>query len=84
MSQEKVAKYKEQKANRKEIMKKEKRARIFRNSVAGVVLVAVIGWLGYSAVDFYIDSLPREEVDVDYTAISDYQDSIMDETVITY
>ena len=33
MSQEKVAKYKEQKANRKEIMKKEKRARIFRNAV---------------------------------------------------
>jgi len=83
MSQEKVAKYKEQKANRKEIMKKEKRARIFRNAVAAVVLVAVVGWLGYSAVDFYIDNLPREEVDVDYSVISEYEDQYYDDQTIT-
>lgn len=76
MSQEKVEKYKEAKANRKEIMKKEKRARIFRNSMAVVALVAVVGWLGYSAVAFYFDNLPREEVQVDYTAISDFEDQI--------
>ena len=37
MSQEKVAKYKEAKANRKQTMKKEKRARLIRNIVTGVV-----------------------------------------------
>ena len=85
MSQEKVAKYKEQKANRKEIMKKEKRARIFRNAVAAVVLVAVVGWLGYSAVDFYIDNLPRETVDVDYSVVSEYEDQYYyDQTITQY
>lgn len=79
MSQEKVERYKEQKANRKEIMKKEKRARIFRNSLAVVMLVAVVGWIGYSAVDFYIDNLPREEVAVDYSAISNYEDTLYSE-----
>lgn len=76
MSQEKVERYKEQKANRKEIMKKEKRARVIRNSVAAVMLVAVVGWIGYSAVDFYLDNLPREEVEVDYSALSDYEDAL--------
>lgn len=76
MSQEKVERYKEQKANRKAIMKKEKRARVIRNSLAAVMLVAVVGWIGYSAVDFYIDNLPREEVEVDYSALSDYEDAL--------
>lgn len=76
MSQEKVAKYKEEKANRKEIMKKQKRARMLRNSIAGVVLVAVVGWVGYSGVAFYIENLPRPEVEVNYTAISNYNESL--------
>lgn len=79
MSQEKVAKYKEEKANRKEIMKKEKRARILRNSIAGVVSVAVIGWVGYSAVDLYLDNRPRPEVEVDYAAVNDYTEQFNDE-----
>ena len=79
MSQEKVTKYKEEKANRKAIMKKQKRASVIRNSLACLVLVAVVGWVGYSAVDFYIDNLPREEVDVDYSAISAYEDLYYEE-----
>jgi hypothetical protein len=71
MSQEKVTKYKEAKANRKETMKKEKRARVLRNSIAGVILVAVVVWLGYSGVAFYIQNLPRPEAKVNYSAISD-------------
>ena len=83
MSQEKVAKYKEEKANRKEIMKKEKRARILRNSIAGVVCVAVIGWVGYSAVAFYLENRPRPEVDVNYTAVSDYEAQFYEEETTT-
>ena len=79
MSQEKVERYKEQKANRKEIMKKEKRARVIRNSVAAVMVLAVMVWLGYSAVDFYIDNLPREEVEVDYAVISEYEETMNEE-----
>lgn len=73
MSQEKVARYKEEKANRKAIMKKQKRAKVLRNSIASIVLVAVVGWVGYSAVDFYLENRPRIEVEADYTAINEYQ-----------
>lgn len=72
MSQEKVAKYKEAKANRKETMKKEKRAKMLRNGIAGLVVVAVIGWVGYSAVDYMQNNIPGTPVEVDYTAITEY------------
>lgn len=76
MSQEKVAKYKEAKANRKETMKKQKQAKMIRNTVLSVALVAVVGWVGYSAVDYYQKNQPRESVEVDYTAVDEYLDSI--------
>lgn len=72
MSQEKVAKYKEEKANRKSIMKKQKIAKIARNSVVTLVFVAVVGWIGYSAVAYYQENKPREVVEVDYTALNEY------------
>lgn len=79
MSQEKVARYKEEKANRKTIMRKQKIARIVRNSVAGVVLVAVAGWLGYSGITTYIENRPRKTVEVDYAALNEYETSLAKE-----
>ena len=76
MSQEKVAKYKEAKANRKEIMKKEKQARRVRNTIAAVVCVVVLGWLGYSAVDYLQNNQPRHDVEVDFSAIDDYAEEL--------
>ena len=76
MSQEKVNKYKEQKANRKEIMKKQKRVKFIRHSVAGLVCVAVIGWVGYSAVDYYQSNKPRKTVEVDYAAVNEYSEGL--------
>lgn len=76
MSQEKVLKYKEEKANRKEIMKKQKIAKITRNSITAVVLVAVLGWVGYSAVAYYQDNKPREAVEVDYAALNEYTNGL--------
>lgn len=76
MSQEKVTKYKEEKANRKAIMKKQKIAKITRSSILAVVLVAVLGWVGYSAVAYYQDNKPREVVEVDYAAINEYADGL--------
>ena len=49
MSQEKVDKYKQEKANRKQNMKKEKVKQAFRRVVVGVLGFALVGWLGYSA-----------------------------------
>ena len=76
MSQEKVNKYKEQKANRKETMKKQKRASLIRNVVAAVVLVATVGWVGYSGVTYIIRHQPRQEVGVNYTSVADYVESL--------
>lgn len=76
MSQAKVEKYKEQKANRKQTMKKEKIQKIVRNSIAAVVVVAALGWVGYSGVTTIIDNIPREEVKVDYNAISNYESAL--------
>lgn len=76
MSQEKVDRYKEQKANRKEMMKRAKRAELIRNCVASVVLVAVIAWVGYSGVTYIIKHQPRPEVDVNYTSVADYVEGL--------
>ena len=72
MSQEKVAKYKEAKLNRKETMKKQKQARLVRNTVVAVVCLLVLGWVGYSAVDYYKTHKPRLNVEVDYSAVEDF------------
>ena len=82
MSQEKVNKYKEQKANRKEMMKKAKRAELIRNSIVSVVLVAVIGWVGYSGVTYIIKHQPRPEVDVNYTSVADYVEGLNKEETL--
>ncbi len=83
MSQAKVDKYKEQKANRKETMKKAKRAALIRNVVTSVVLVAVVGWVGYSGVTYYINNRPRPSVDVNYTSVADYVESLTAENTET-
>lgn len=76
MSQEKVDRYKEQKANRKKVMKKEKTMHAFRKSVVCVIAVGLVGWLGFSAYNVYLDNQPRLEAAVDYSSITDYVQGI--------
>ena len=57
MSQEKVDRYKQEKVNRKQIMRKQKLMNNMRKGVLVVVALALIGWLGYSAYDIYALSL---------------------------
>lgn len=76
MSQEKVDRYKQEKANRKQNMKKEKVKQGFRRIVVGVLGLALVGWLGYSAYNVYDSSRPKPTAQVDYTAITDYQTSL--------
>ena len=79
MSQEKVTKHKVEKANRKQAMAKEKRTRKIRNAVMAVVLVAVLGWVGYSAVDYYVTNPPRLNVEVDYSALDEFSEKLNEE-----
>lgn len=76
MSQEKVTKYKEEKANRKKTMKKEKIVKTIVAVLAVLVIAAPIVWVGYSAVDTIIKNQPRESIEVDYTALDDYATEI--------
>ena len=77
MSQEKVDKYKKEKANRRKNMKKEKIQYIIRRCIVGVLAVALVGWIGYSAVNMYMDSRPVETAEVDYNAITDYETGLL-------
>ena len=71
MSQAKVDRYKQEKANRKETIKKEKREHAIRKTLVAVVAVAIVGWAGYSAVNTYNAYQPKESVEVDYAAFDD-------------
>ena len=79
MSQAKVDKYKEQKKNRDKIMKREKRERILAEVSVCVVVVALIGWAGYS---FYQNHKPTvvNTYTVDGTALTDYMSELNAET----
>lgn len=79
MSQEKVDKYKAEKANRKQNLKKEKYKLIAGRICAVVVVLAIIGWGGYSIYTRYEDTKPTNYIDVDTSAISDYQNSLTPE-----
>ena len=73
MSQEKVNRYKEEKANRKKMLRRQKVMNTVRKTVVSVVCVAVLGWIGYSACSTYTESQPREEsYEVDYSAVTEY------------
>ena len=72
MSQEKVNRYKEEKANRKQLIKKQKRNRIISRIVGVVVCLAFVGWLGYSIYDTSTKNDAVSQTEVNLTAIQDY------------
>ena len=71
MSQEKVNQYKESKKNRKEIVKKEKQKALATKLGLGVVGLALVIWLGYSAV-VTVQNAEGPAVTVDTSAITEY------------
>lgn len=76
MSQEKVDKYKKEKANRKQIMRKEKIQNGIRKCVIAVIAVVLVGWIGFSAYDKYDSSRPVKEVQVDYQSINSFSQEL--------
>ena len=79
MSQEKVGRYKQEKANRKQIMRKQKMMNNLRKGVLALVALALIGWLGYSAYDIYESGKDRVVSEVNYDAVSDYLNGLASE-----
>ena len=80
MSQEKVDRYKQDKANRKQIMRKQRITNFVRKGVLALVAHALIGWLGYSAYDMYESGKERVVAEVNYDSVTDYLNSLATET----
>ena len=81
MSQEKVDRYKEYKANKQKIWKKEKRVRRLEYIAALVVAAALLGWFGFSVYQKVSD--PGEQsaqvYTMDTTAVDEDLQGIMQE-----
>lgn len=76
MSQAKVDRYKLEKANRKDTMAKQKAKQKKQKAIWGAVALVFAGWIGFSAVDLAVSSVPREVVTVDYTAMDSYMETL--------
>lgn len=76
MSQEKVDRYKKEKANRKQIMRRQKIMSYIRKAVLGVIALALVGWLGYSAWQMYDSGKERIVAEVNYDSINNYVNSL--------
>lgn len=77
MSQAKVDRYKEEKANRKATMKKQKAEKVLRRLAVSVIGLVLVGWIGYSAYNAYEVRQPKQEAAIDYSAITEYEQSMM-------
>lgn len=75
MSQEKVNRYKEEKANRKQILAKEKRHKLYTKIGGGVIVLALVCWLGYSVYDMATRP-DTSEVTINTTALDEYLGSL--------
>lgn len=92
MSQQKVDKYKKDKANRKKLIAKQKRQEFFARLAAGVVTIAFIGFIVVSAYFKWFDkkgettaeaatySLSEEEISSVWEAYTEESESTEEET----
>ncbi len=79
MSQAKVDKYKQEKANRKEIMAKEKRNKMIARVCGTVVGVVILAWVGVSTVNFVQENRPVETIYADTAELDNYLNSLYEE-----
>ena len=80
MSQAKVDRYKKEKANRKQIMHKQKMMNFARKAVLSLAALALIGWLGYSAWDMYESGKERVVAEVNYDSVTEYLNNLYADT----
>lgn len=76
MSQAKVDRYKEDKANRKQIMARERVKRTAGIICGWAVALAIVGWAGYSAYHAYENSRPMETIYANLDSVNDYMNSL--------
>lgn len=76
MSQAKVERYKKEKANRKEILKKEKAKSLTVRIAGAAICIALIGWIGYSGYSRWEASQPAKTTEITMDALSDYLNNL--------
>ena len=80
MSQKKVDQYKEQKANRKQILQKEKRILLIEKIIGGLVCAALVVWVCFSVVNKAVnrgsDKVQTIDTAINVSALDDYLGSI--------
>ena len=75
MSQAKVDKYKEYKANKKQILKKEQSKKRMEMAVVGLIIAAFVGIVGYGVGAGVVDRVKNGEAsytEIDVTALNEY------------
>lgn len=74
MSQEKVDRYKQEKANRKQTMKREKRKKTVLSVAGTVACIAVAGWIGYSGYTYFQSQKAENptSTEIDLSALDNY------------
>ncbi len=76
MSQAKVDRYKEEKANRKKTIAKEKMLRRVKMAVGVLVAVVIVGWAGFSGYRVYENNKPMKKIYTNLSAIEDYMTTL--------
>ena len=76
MSQAKVDRYKEEKANRKKIMVQEKRKHMLAVACGWAIAIALISWAGYSTYNIYENSKPMQTIYANLDALNNYINSL--------
>ena len=77
MSQKKVDKYKQQKANRAKIMKHERLMHRLEMAAIAVVAVALLGWFGFSVYSRMQQDKPAKEYVLDTNALDSYMNELV-------
>ncbi len=72
MSQAKVDAYKNEKANRKETMKKDKRMGIIRALIASCLVIALVAWAGVSLYGNISNQEKSQAISVNYNDVNEY------------
>lgn len=80
MSQEKVDRYKKEKANRKKTNFKRKIRNRVAKFLAVVILIGLAGWGGYSGYQYYEDHKPVNKYYADLSAVNDYMSYLTADT----
>ena len=76
MSQAKVDAYKNEKANRKETIKRDKRMGVIRALIASCLVIALVAWAGVSLYGNISNQERSQAIVVDYEDVAGYINSL--------